>query len=147
MEIEGGSLAIGHRPSSKLATDLKLQNATHILTLLSEGEKAQSITEKNGLEWLWFPMVSAQPPDEDRNSELLTLFNEMEAVLENSGKIYVHCSVGIHRTGMISYAFLRFLVKDAEEAIKQLKALRVKICEEVEVERVAWGDSVIRNLN
>lgn len=38
--INNGHLAIGHRPSTKLITDLKLQKATHILTLLSEHEGA-----------------------------------------------------------------------------------------------------------
>ncbi len=36
LPIKNGYLSVGHRPSSKLAMDLKLQNATHILTLQSK---------------------------------------------------------------------------------------------------------------
>lgn len=149
VEVEGGCLAIGHRPSTKMGSDLKLQKATHILTLLSEGEKAksiQSIAIKNNLDWLWFPMESAQPPDEDRYQELAELFQSLKSILDDGGKIYLHCSAGIHRTGMIGFAFLRFLGHDASQAMSTLKALRVKTSEEVGEERVAWGNAVVKNL-
>ncbi|MDW3193950.1 MAG: hypothetical protein R8G66_16370 [Cytophagales bacterium] len=143
VELGGGHLAIGHRPSTKMGIDLKLQNATHILTLLSEGEQAKtirSIAIKNSLGWLWFPMESAQPPVEGRYQELAELFKSMQAILDEGGKIYLHCSAGIHRTGMIGFAFLRFLGKDASQSMEMLKALRVKTSEEVGDERVAWGN-------
>lgn len=141
VDISGGHLAIGHRPSTKMGYDLKLQNTTHVLTLLSEGEQAktiQSIAKKHDMEWLWFPMTSAQPPGEERLPELTDLFVEMKRILHAGGNIYVHCSAGIHRTGMISLAFLRFLSKDANEAMALLKSLRVKTSEDVGEERVAW---------
>jgi protein-tyrosine phosphatase len=149
VNVAGGHLAIGHRPSAKLAKDLKLQNATHILTLLSEGEQAktiQSIASKNQLGWLWFPMESAQPPGEERFTELVSLFREMTAIFEKGGKIYLHCSAGIHRTGMISYAFLRYLGNDTDSSLELLKALRIKTSESVGEERVAWVDDVIGTL-
>lgn len=145
VEVADGQLAIGHRPSAKMGIDLKLQNASHILTLLSEGEQAkgiQSIASKNNLQWLWFPMASAQPPGEDRYQELTDLFIQMRSILGKGGKIYLHCSAGIHRTGMISYAFLRFVGRSAEEAMELLKALRIKTSEEVGAYRLAWGDEV-----
>lgn len=147
--VGGGQLAIGHRPSVKMGTDLKLQNATHVLTLLSEGEQAksiQAIAAKNRMEWLWFSMESARPPDEERLQELTNLFKKMTTILQEGGKIYLHCSAGIHRTGMISYAFLRFLDNDADQALALLKALRTKTSEEVGLERIAWGEEVFKTL-
>lgn len=148
--VEEGHVAIGHRPGAKLGADLKLQRATHILTLLSEGEQAksiQSIATKNGLGWLWFPMASAQPPGEDRYKEVADLFGQMKGFLNEGGKIYMHCSAGIHRTGMISNAFLRFLGKDAQEAMSLLKSMRLKTSEEVGEERIAWGNEVADKLS
>lgn len=147
--VKNGLLSIGHRPSSKLGTDLKLQNTTHILTLLSEsegGKKIESISNNNNLEWLWFPMKSASPPTEDRLAELAELFITMKDILENKGKVYMHCSAGIHRTGMIGYAFLRFIGYDIENAKLELANLRINTSEGVGDHRMEWGDSIYKVL-
>ncbi len=147
--VMNGTLSIGHRPSAKLGGDLKLQNATHILTLLSEKEGAlpiRSIAQKNGMEWLWFAMDSAKPPAEDRWQELARLFGEMSKLLEEGGQIYIHCSAGIHRTGMISYAFLRFIGMDPQSARSMLQELRTTTHEGVGEDRLQWVDSVCEDL-
>lgn len=143
VKIGGGSLAIGHRPSNKLVSDIKLQSGTHILTLLSESEGAKAIqkeTLKQDMTWLWLGMNSAEPPAKGRMSEFTSLFDDMIDVLENGGKIYLHCSAGIHRTGMISYAFLRYLGYSSDEAETRLKELRPTTSEGVGKERMAWGE-------
>lgn len=147
--VNKGHLAIGHRPSAKLVSDLKLQNATHILTLLSEHEGAlliRSTTIQQQMEWLWFPMESAKPPTEEQLTVLAQIFVEMNEILNNGGNIYLHCSAGIHRTGMISYAFLRFIGNEHEEAIQLLQALRTVTGDGVGEERVAWGNSIQEKL-
>lgn len=149
VEAGQGALAIGHRPGGRLITDLKLQNATHILTLLSEHEGGKLISsqaKKAGMEWLWFPMESANPPAEDRYQELADLFRTMQDIVNNGGRIYIHCSAGIHRTGMITYTFLRFCGLDAEAASKKLQALRPVTGDGVGDERMEWGNSVYEAL-
>lgn len=144
-----GSLSIGHRPAAKLVSDLKLQNTTHILTLLSEhegGKKVKGVSEKAGIEWLWFPMVSATPPGPDRYEEIDGLFRTMEAILQAGSRIYIHCSAGIHRTGMITYGFLRYTGLDAEAARQKLEALREVTSEGVGADRLEWGDTVVTAL-
>lgn len=147
--INNGHLAIGHRPSAKLVSDLKLQKATHILTLLSEHEGAlliKSTTVQQQMEWLWFPMESAKPPTEEQLTVLAQVFLKMKEILNNGGNIYLHCSAGIHRTGMISYAFLRFIGNEHETAIQLLQALRALTGDGVGAERVAWGNSIQEKL-
>lgn len=149
VNIGNGYLAIGHRPSTKLTEDLKLQNTTHILTLLSEGEGAEKIkvlVDKSNLDWLWLPMESAKPLAEERAEELRTLFASMEASLEAGAKIYLHCSAGIHRTGMISYAFLRFIGLSPEDSKMKIKEMRLDTHEGVGEERTAWGDEIVSKL-
>ena len=147
--IGKGYLAIGHRPSTKLTEDLKLQNCTHILTLLSENEGAKKIkilTDKSNLKWLWLPMESAKPLAEERTEELGALLSGMKDILEQGGKIYLHCSAGIHRTGMIAYSFLRFIGLSPEDAMQKLKELRLDTYEGVGEERTAWGEEIVRRL-
>lgn len=149
VKIGNGYLAIGHRPATKFVNDLRLQNASHILTLLSEKEdarKIEALTKKNGLNWLWFPMESAEPPTEDRNTEVTELFRNMKKVLESEGRIYLHCSAGIHRTGMIGYAFLRYIGNDEEKSNKLLLDLRVETSEGVGEKRREWGNAIIEIL-
>ncbi|WP_169714424.1 protein-tyrosine phosphatase family protein [Algoriphagus antarcticus] len=148
IQLGGGSLSIGHRPSIKLVSDLKMQAATHIFTLLSEKENCRAIgklTKNAGLNWLWFPMESARNPDLDRYAELKMVFEEIKEILENEGKIYLHCSAGIHRTGMISFALLRFLGFDPESCAAKLKSLRIETSEGVGKNRIAWANSFITN--
>lgn len=143
VDIHGGRLSIGHRPSSKLLGDIQLQYGSYIITLLSEKEGARIIekqTKTVGLKWLWFPMNSALPPDEERLPEVKALFFDITVALENHESVYIHCSAGIHRTGMISYGLLRYIGFDSKEALDYLIKLRNETGEGVGKERLAWGD-------
>ncbi|NJB86981.1 protein-tyrosine phosphatase [Lewinella marina] len=147
--VGAGHLAIGHRPGADLVSSLKLQGATHVLTLLSEpegGRKVESFCREHDLAWLWLPMTSARPPGEERYAEIARLFNDLAAVLNNGGRIYLHCSAGIHRTGMISVALLRFLGLDAPAAMEKLRALRPTTYEGAGDHRLAWAHSAWEGL-
>lgn len=149
VNVLNGNLAIGHRPSSKLMNDLRLYQTTHVLTLLSDkegGKKIEALSAKNEINWRWFPMESAKPPVAERHEELAQLFSQMKEILINEGKIYIHCSAGIHRTGMISYALLRYLGNDSQSALSTLAKLRDKTSEGVGEERVEWGESIYEKL-
>lgn len=147
--VNNGFLALGHRPSSKLMGDLKLQNCTHLLTLLSESEGAidiSTLAKKHHLQWLWFPMESAKPLDAKKLPELKAFLLGLKENLEQGAKIYLHCSAGIHRTGMISYTILRFLGLNEQDAMYHLKLLRTDTWLGVGDERTSWVDSVIGQL-
>jgi protein-tyrosine phosphatase len=64
------------------------------------------------------------------------------AAIARGGKVVVHCSAGIHRTGMIGYALLRQLGLSADAAREKLSALRSVTAEGVDSDRLAWGDSL-----
>ena len=61
-------------------------------------------------------------------------------MLQQGHKIYIHCSAGIHRTGMITYGLLRYLGKDTNEAKQLLHQLREVTAAQVGDERLNWGD-------
>lgn len=141
VSVEHGFLAIGHKPGGKLSfAGLKAAGTTAVLTLLMEREGARETgrgVEGAGMEWLWFPFSAVNPAE---SSEVKTLFQRMKQELDKEGRIYIHCSAGIHRTGMITYAFLRHLGLGPEDAMNKLLSLRKVTAEGATEKRIAWGD-------
>lgn len=140
--VGGGHLSIGHRPKIKAIPTLGQHGATHLLTLLSEAEGAADIgaaVKKAGLNWLWFPMESADPPERGR-AEVLTLYENVRAVLAGGGRVFVHCSAGIHRTGMMTYGLLRSLNLSQAQAMETLRLLREMTAGSVGQDRLSWGE-------
>jgi hypothetical protein len=139
-----GYLAIGHKPGGKVSYEgLKEEGANSVLTLLNENEGAELIGKqlnKVNIEWIWFPFSASNPLDGDDKVLVVNLYNKLSAMLEAGAKIYIHCSAGIHRTGMITYGFLRFLGNDKEQSIALLKRLREVTAAQVGEDRLIWGD-------
>jgi protein-tyrosine phosphatase len=143
VHVGKGRLAIGHRPKLKALPLLKAAGCTHLLTLLSEREGAMTIgqaAQSAHLEWLWLPLDNADPPPEVREPEVRTLLERAKLLLECNSSILVHCSAGIHRTGMISYALLRHVGQAEEQAKQTLLALRALTADGVGEARLRWGD-------
>ncbi len=141
--ILGGSIIIGHRPGKRTIRALGCKGVTHVITLMSEAEGAKSIEQavrEANMGWIWFPMKTGAPPGKKRIPELQRLFVELSTALKSGGMVYVHCSAGIHRTGMIVYAFLRYSGIPVVQARDMLKSLRLVTAESVGEERLAWGD-------
>lgn len=139
----GGRLCVGHRPSKKKTEALRIQGATHLLTLLTVSEGARSVEKlslSNGIKWLWFPMEGGAPLPASRDQEARQLFSELKALLEQGKSIYIHCSAGIHRTGMLTNGFMRYLGNSQAEAEELLTALRQETSQGVGDQRKAWGD-------
>jgi protein-tyrosine phosphatase len=137
--IGGGQLAIGHRPKKK---DIRQLEATHVLTLLSEREGALEIraaTEAAGLIWMWLPLSSGNPAEANER-EARTMLKALRQALMGGAKVFVHCSAGIHRTGMITTALLRSLGMTREESSEVLRDLRHATADGVGHERVKWTD-------
>ncbi len=150
MDFLGGSIIIGHRPGTRVIRALGRKGVTHVITLMSEAEGAKSIEEaakEANIVWIWFPMKTGVPPGKKKIPELQRLFMELSIALKSGGKVYVHCSAGIHRTGMIVYAFLRHSGVPLDQARDMLKALRLVTAESVGDERLAWGDRLAETMS
>jgi len=143
VSLGGGHLAIGHRPQIKAIRAMPQDGCTHVLTLLSEAEGAAAIgaaVQAAGIRWFWFPLSSAVPPPASRLSEVCLLYQNLQTALEAQARIFIHCSAGIHRTGMVAYGFLRSQGLSPPEAVAKLQELREVTGERVGVDRLAWGD-------
>jgi len=138
-----GHLAIGHRPKIKTIKGMRQLGGTHVLTLLSQSEGAEDIGDevrRAGLEWIWLPLVSASPPPAERRAEILRTLDSLRQVLEDNGCVYVHCSAGIHRTGMVTYVFLRSLQFSARDSVEILSKLRPETADGLAEDHIEWAE-------
>ena len=141
VQVGNGHLAVGHKPGGKISFEgMKQAGVTAVLTLLQENEGSQQIgqaLERVQIEWLWFPFSAVRPQPRE---ETEALFLKMKALLEQQAKIYIHCSAGIHRTGMVTYAFLRYFGLSPEEAMARLAEMRQLTADGATPGRLEWGD-------
>ena len=122
---------------------LRAAGATHLVTLLAENEGARQIgeaAERAGLTWIWIPLVGAGVPDPARDNVLRQACRELCELIAAGGHLVVHCSAGIHRTGMFGYALLRQCGLDQAAARAKLAELRQVTADGVGPDRLAWGD-------
>lgn len=138
--VAGGELAIGHKPGRKLRELLEQQGCSLVVSLLSMTESSASVSERR----VRLPLDGASPPGPERRSEILAVFERMLAELREGGRVYLHCSAGLHRTGMIANAFLRWLGLSSDEALALLAELRPLTAEKVGDARLSWGESFAR---
>ncbi|MBN2664132.1 MAG: dual specificity protein phosphatase family protein [Bacteroidales bacterium] len=144
VKIYKGFLKIGHLPGKKNGTfnTLKNEGTNTALSLLSEREGASKIGQEFqslSINWLWLPLENGNPPSKELLPLILKTFNIIKSELTAGNKIYIHCSAGLHRTGMITYALLVFLGYDLQEAYDLLIKLRPLTAYEVRKKRLEWG--------
>jgi protein-tyrosine phosphatase len=145
--VGGGALALTHRPRHRDVPRLPALGVTHVVTLLAEREGAREIGDavrRAGLIWIWCPLDNGQPPDARCTAELRPVLAELATLVSQGATILIHCSAGIHRTGMFGYALLRQLGLEPTAARAKLLELRVVTGEGVGDDRLAWGDALSR---
>jgi protein-tyrosine phosphatase len=145
--LRHGAVALSGRPKIRALRDLAAREAcTHVLTLISEREGAAELgaaVQAANLTWLWLPFPNGTPPGKKRDAELLEVFALAVRILDREdGRLLIHCSAGIHRTGMVAYALLRFAGHDAATAREKLRLLRTVTCEGVGEYRLAWAEEL-----
>jgi hypothetical protein len=145
--VDGGMLALTHRPKKKDLPAFRTDGITHVLTLLTEREGAKelgSLVVSAGLAWIWCPLDGANT--RASLEDVAPALDAAKAALKGGGHVVVHCSAGVHRTGMFGYALLRIMGLEPPEARACLRALRPVTADGVGDERVSWGDQIAEDI-
>jgi hypothetical protein len=143
-----GALAIGHRPQLRKLRALKEAGVTHVVTVLSSSENPQPIgeaAERSGLAWLWVELGSTKSLPGARRPDLIEAVTNMAAILGDGGRIYLHCSAGIHRTGMLAAALLFRVGLDEGQTRATLATLRAVTAQDMGPERFEWARALANN--
>lgn len=141
--VSNGFIAIGHRPRIKHLPAMKRNGVTLVVSILGKQEDAERLGQlimRAQMEWIWIPIGSSQPPTDRKTLETVAAaLSKLELALHAGGTIFIHCSAGIHRTGMIANALLLYLGYSQEKARSILEELRQVTSENVGSDRLSWG--------
>lgn len=141
--VGSGRLAVRGRPKLARIPHLPAERCTHVATILSELEGAQEIgqrVQRAGMHWFWLPLANGALPSGSAEQMVLDMVPHLAGALEVGGSLLIHCSAGIHRTGMIAYALLRFCGLSAAEACDTLVRARSLTAGGMGEARRAWVD-------
>lgn len=146
VNVGGGQLALTHRPKLRGMPGLQAEGCVRLATLLSAREGAERIgalAQEAGLAWTWLPLANGQPPTgEEAWREVERGLATLATHLSEGERIALHCSAGIHRTGMIAYALLRTLGNTPEQALDAIEKMRPVTRAGLTPPRQRFGDAI-----
>jgi hypothetical protein len=119
--VGNGRLALYHRPGRRAVSRLKSAGCDLVVTLLKESEGGLQIghmVQNSGLDWLWLPVQDGNPPVGDAHEAVARAVPELSRRLDQGQSILIHCAAGIHRTGMVALALLRYRGLSEDEGMQ-----------------------------
>jgi protein-tyrosine phosphatase len=143
--VGAGRLALWHRPGRKAIPALAATGCQVVVTLLSEREGAPAIgrdVERAGVRWIWLPLETGTPAQLGLRLPVPACLEQVSGVLDEGRSVLVHCSAGIHRTGMFAYALLRARGLDRAAALDAIAATRAHTREGLVEEQIAWAEAM-----
>jgi protein-tyrosine phosphatase len=142
-EVGAGRLALTHRPRLRAIPYFPKTRCDRVVTLLSEREGAEQIgalVREAGMAWSWIPLPGGRPPEGRVSERARAGVRELSDRLDAGESILLHCSAGIHRTGMMAYALFRGRGSPPAEALARVELLRPVTAQGLSSEQLRWGD-------
>lgn len=146
VSVGNGRLTLWHRPGAKAVPELRAFGCDCVVTLLSAREGAPvvgELVEQAGIEWVWLPLENGQPPRGAVSEAVLAALPAIAARLDGGHSILIHCSAGIHRTGMVAFALLRWHGYSEEEALAAIGEMRAHTGAGVQRKQIDWGNLTV----
>ncbi len=141
--IGNGRLTLWHRPGARAVAAMKSFGCDCVLTLQAAREHADLIGQwvaEAGLEWLWLPLENGKPPQAEAAASILAALPRLSQMLDDGRSILIHCAAGIHRTGMVAYALLRWRGFDEDAALALITQMRTHTGAGVQRKQIDWGN-------
>ncbi|MFZ4828968.1 MAG: protein-tyrosine phosphatase family protein, partial [Phototrophicaceae bacterium] len=63
--------------------------------------------------------------------------------LDEGENIVIHCAAGIHRTGMLAYAVLRYRGYSAENAMRLIAQMRQHTHDGLQSQHIRWAEDAL----
>lgn len=135
VSVFAGKLRASGAPGEKaFARMIEETGTTHIVTLLNEAEIQQrricDWCKQHNVGWTHIPLSGGRLEKEEDADHLKRLV-VVRAMLELGECVLVHCSAGMHRTGVAMYTILRHCGIEPEAAISAVQKSRIATYEEL----------------
>jgi hypothetical protein len=144
--VGSGRVALFHRPKIRALPAWKAAGCDLVVTLLSEGEGAEALgaeIRSRNLEWFWLGLRTGRPPGVRDTVRIRAALPVISASLDEGRSIVIHCAAGMHRTGMIAYALLRWRGCGAEDALDTIERLRAHTRDALRPEHLQWAERLL----
>lgn len=142
VSIGAGRLALSSRPKYEFLRKLADYGVQRVVTLSTEADGADKIGEMiqaQGVQWSWLRLKNAKRPAGDADKMLRAAMPVLSHCLDQGESILIHCSAGLHRTGMVAYGLLRYRGYSHTRTLELIEQMRPKTRAEMTGERMAWG--------
>ena len=149
VEVGQGRLCLRGKPGKKLFENIPSLGLSRIVTLLSEREGALEfgqLVKDHGVQWTWLPLEDGQYPRGYSHEMLKENLPDISSYLDAGESILIHCAAGIHRTGMLAYAVLRYRGYSIEQAQNMIAEMREHTRNGMHDKHFKWGEAVIMEL-
>ncbi len=125
VKVGNGKLTLWHFLGKESVAQLQTFGVTRVVTLLTEDQGAFQIRdqiEPLGIAWTWLPIRRGRFLSNDEQQHLRAALPELSGYLDNGEAILIHCSAGIHRTGLVAFALLRWRRLRSSGSVKNDRA-------------------------
>lgn len=157
LELESGALVLTPCPGTKEVAlqasleQLKAQGVQAVVTALDNAELASknvselgNITQQLGMKWFQIEIEDDCAPDEAFAAKWQQASPELHAILDEGGKVAMHCMGGSGRTGLFAAHLLLEKEWALDDIVREVQALRpgafTKPVQIEYIERVARGN-------
>ncbi len=145
IELGGGRIALSHRPKIKAIAWLSDQGCQRVLSIQGEQESPKALEDAvltAGLSWTWINVGDGRFPVGKANKLLRQGLADLIVNLNAHESVLIHCSAGIHRTGLFAFALLRSLGLSEAEALAQIAVMRPQTRNGMRPDDTRWGNLI-----
>ncbi len=142
----GGRLGLGAFPDIERLRRLREDGVSIVVTLVGEREMAMlgmpdlgRRVRSLGMSWLNLPIGDFAAPDKDFETRWTAASPALRAALGAGGAVFVHCRMGLGRTGTVGARLLVELGMSPEAAISAVRTARPGAVETEAQERHVQG--------
>ena len=145
--FNSGSIALSERPKLKELKHLVAIQCDKVVTILAaKGDQALTIGNRvrnHDIDWEWVKVQHAVKMSDVEKTAFMASVKRILVAIQNHQQVLIHCSAGLHRTGMFAYCLLIKGGMSHEEAMETIKEIRFETYEALDEKYLAIAQDLL----